>query len=255
MPFAPDKAPSFDLPPLGSVPPLPSLEALPAHDALGAAFAAPSDEPQAQPVAARAPGMTTLAGKTSNEQQAMRAGVTVLKEVATQGVVEPAQSSMKSAASVLVAMLGASVDAASNKKKKRGTKASSAGTVAAVQPAQEPEEPPSRDSGIERRDLRAPEAALDDAVLSQVADALRNYPEIEWACEVSDGGEAQVIGMRIASTFLTRVPEIKTAVAKVGKAHGAALVVLVLDDPQQMREARTQGNLFFPWRKRAAAKP
>jgi hypothetical protein len=50
---------------------------------------------------------------------------------------------------------------------------------------------------------------------------------------------------------MTNVREIKSAIARAGSGQSKRLAVLVLSDPQQMKEARSQGNVFFPWRKRA----
>jgi hypothetical protein len=94
------------------------------------------------------------------------------------------------------------------------------------------------------------DAPLEDALLSAISDGLRKYPEVEWACEVSDGSAVAVIGVRVAPDFMTNVPEIKNAIARAGEAHRTRLSVLILSDPQQMKEARSQGSVFFPWRKK-----
>lgn len=98
--------------------------------------------------------------------------------------------------------------------------------------------------------LMALDSPLDEGLLSTIADVLRKYPEVEWACAVSDCGMLPVIGVRIAATFLTNVEEIRAAILAVGKAQDTEFSVLVLADPQQMRDARSHGDLFFPWRKR-----
>jgi hypothetical protein len=123
-------------------------------------------------------------------------------------------------------------------------KAATAGTVAA----------PPADAGCEPGELRPLETRLEEALLDQIAEALRKFPEVEWACEVSDGTNVPVIGLRVEPTFLMRVDEIKTAVTGAGESRNTALSVLLLIDPQQMREARAQGSAFFPWRKRPAPK-
>ena len=204
-PFAPGNAPSFDLPLLQSVPPLPSADAVPALpeslDPLSAAFAAPTDQPQARPGALQAAAMVTQVGKMAKDgatQQAAREVATMLKGMAAQGSVEGeaegdgegtgAAGVTSAAKNAIVAMLGASAAEASNKKKKRrGQKPSSSGTIAAQQAPAEKEAKSDRESGIEPRGLCPPENPLADALLSQIADVLRKYPEVEWACEVSDG--------------------------------------------------------------------
>jgi len=102
--------------------------------------------------------------------------------------------------------------------------------------------------------LTAPDVALDETVLKAVADALRLYPEVEWACELSDGSSVPVIGVRIEPSFLKRVPEISAGILAAGAAQGASLSVLVLSLAPQMREARARGTLFFPWRKRSVSR-
>jgi hypothetical protein len=91
---------------------------------------------------------------------------------------------------------------------------------------------------------------LEDGLLNAISDGLRKYPEVEWACEVSDGTGVAVIGVRVAPGFTTNVPEIKSAIARAGETHRMRLSVLILSDPQQMKEARSQGSVFFPWRKK-----
>jgi hypothetical protein len=49
---------------------------------------------------------------------------------------------------------------------------------------------------------------------------------------------------------MTRVGEIEAAVVSAGASQKTRLTVLLLNDPEQMREARAQGHAFFPWRKR-----
>jgi hypothetical protein len=102
--------------------------------------------------------------------------------------------------------------------------------------------------------LRKPTSPLAEEVLRKLADVLRKFPEVEWAAEASDGSRVTVIGVRVDPAFLTRVDEIEFAVVELATEQGAAVRVLVLTDPSRMREARNQGNVFFPWRKRAAKK-
>jgi hypothetical protein len=70
---------------------------------------------------------------------------------------------------------------------------------------------------------------------------------VEWACEVSDGGALPVIGVRVDPSFLARVTEVSEAVVK---AAADGVTVLLLTEPATMRKARSQGNVFFPWRKK-----
>lgn len=98
--------------------------------------------------------------------------------------------------------------------------------------------------------LRPLDLGLSEAALGAVAEALRGYPEVEWACEVSDGTEVPVIGVRVSPQFMTRAAQIEQATLAAGTARGAELRVLLLSDAAVMREARTHGAAFFPWKKR-----
>lgn len=93
-----------------------------------------------------------------------------------------------------------------------------------------------------------------DALMEDVADVLRTYPEVEWAsfCAASRGASAPLpaIGLRVDASYRQRVSEIDGAVRKVVGAHGAALDVLLLDDAALMRAARAQGVVFYPWRQK-----
>ena len=102
--------------------------------------------------------------------------------------------------------------------------------------------------------LRPLELGSSDTTLSALADALRAFPEVEWACEASDGTELPVIGVRVSPQFTTRVAEIEAAALAAAKARGAELRVLILSDAALMREARTHGAAFYPWRKRPGRK-
>ena len=109
-------------------------------------------------------------------------------------------------------------------------------------------------ASIRSRSVRAPVTPLDGVLLDAIATALRKFPEVEWASEVADEHGATVIAVRVDAAFQTRVAEIEAAVVAVGKRAKASLSVLLLRDLQQMKEARSQGGTFFPWRKRTAAK-
>ena len=201
--------------------------------------------------------MVTQVGKMSKDastQQAASEVANMLKDMALKGGVDESKpNAATSAAKAIAAMLGSDPGP---KKKRRGEK-KSASNVQAVQEPAEPAagaEAQSEADGAtaEVRGLRPLEVSFDDALLSQIADALRKHPEVEWACEVSDGTDVPVVAVRVDPGFMTHVSLIKSAIVRAGEAHRAALSVLLLDDPQQMREARAQGNLFFPWKKRAA---
>jgi hypothetical protein len=247
------------LPAFAELPPLEALAASLPHmtgATSGADFglSMESSEPEARPAALEAAVMVTQLAKLSDDEGTQQAAAEVaafLKDMALKGGVEeskpgPAQSAAKTLAGMLNAELAA--DAKRSKRGKRSRRDKTAAeptteTTAVAAPAQS--------SSAEPLVLRPPEAWLDDALLGQLADALRQYPEVEWACEVSDGSAVPLIGVRVQPSFLTRVNEITAAVIAVAKSQKMQLSVLLLSDPQQMREARTQGTAFFPWRKRS----
>ena len=90
-------------------------------------------------------------------------------------------------------------------------------------------------------------------LLDALCDVLRSYPEVEWACiaAVSRGPAPPVptVGLRIDATFRSRVSEIVGGVRATASRAGAALDVLLLDDPVLVRVARNDSLLFYPWRR------
>jgi hypothetical protein len=93
-----------------------------------------------------------------------------------------------------------------------------------------------------------------DALVEELTSALRNYLEIEWAalCLVSHGpaGPVPSVGIRVDGAVRQRVPEITRQIRAIGEKHGAPLGTLVLDDAGVMRTIRSDGYLFYPWKKR-----
>lgn len=96
-------------------------------------------------------------------------------------------------------------------------------------------------------------SAPSDELLDALTLVLRGFPEIEWACLVhASRGPSRPVpsaALRIDTSFRQRVNEIITAVRRASDEHGASLDVLLLDDSVLMRAARTQGFVFYPWRK------
>jgi hypothetical protein len=99
-------------------------------------------------------------------------------------------------------------------------------------------------------DLFEPETPIEEKPLRALADALRRYPEVEWACHVSDGEEPALIGVRIEPSFLESAEEIAGALHDAGEEFDLELRVFLLAEAARMREARAKGNVFFPWRTR-----
>jgi len=109
-------------------------------------------------------------------------------------------------------------------------------------------------SELDEGALRPLEIGLTESLQAAIADQLRGFPEVEWACEVSDGTDVPVLGIRISPSFLTRTLEIEAAAIKVADKRGVQLRVQLLTDAGLMREARKHGNTFFPWKKRPVRK-
>lgn len=98
--------------------------------------------------------------------------------------------------------------------------------------------------------MREPDEALVDRLHAE----LKDYPEVEWAsyCLAAYGDAAYVptIGVRIDPAYRQRVDRIAQLVRAAGAEHGTALSLLLLDDPGLLREARNEGILFYPWKRR-----
>jgi hypothetical protein len=120
----------------------------------------------------------------------------------------------------------------------------------AQQPAVEAEATPAPSAPANVETLEAPEVSLDDAVLSAMADELRKYPEVEWACELSDGSELMVIGVRVDPSYTARASEIETKVGRAGRGKGGRLQMLLLLEAAVTKNARAKGRMFFPWKKK-----
>ena len=235
--------PAHPLPALDDAP-LPLSGASSAHDASFGYDDSP--EPEANPAALEAAAMIAQVGKLSHDAGTQKAAADVaamLKEMARKGVAEEAKpSAAQSAAKMLAGMLSAEV-AVDAQRAKRGKPADPDPAPEVAAPT--PEAP-------EISGLRPLDPPIQPAVLDAIADALRKYPEVEWACEVSDGSDTPMIGLRIDPSFQTRAVEIRAAVMAAAQTRKTRLSVLMLDNPQVMKEARTSGSAFFPWRKRAA---
>jgi hypothetical protein len=92
-----------------------------------------------------------------------------------------------------------------------------------------------------------------DTLLRALADALREFPEVEWAllASVARGPAAAVptVAVRVDPSFRTRVGDIVAAVRAAASSEGAGLDVLLLDDAKLMKQARAAGQPFYPWRR------
>ena len=110
------------------------------------------------------------------------------------------------------------------------------------------DEPTIADRGNEKA-LSAPKVALSDELLRGISGGLRAFPEVEWACVLSDGSEIPLIGLRVDPSFLNRVADITDAVIDEGEKHAAELQVMLLNNQDLVKSARRCGKTFYPWRR------
>lgn len=102
--------------------------------------------------------------------------------------------------------------------------------------------------------FRAPTPAPSDEVLDAIADALRRFPEVEWAAATlaeKDGASHPTIVLRVDPTYRTRLPDLNRRVRLAAEDAGSSMNVVVVDDPTQIKTARNSGIVFFPWKKKA----
>jgi hypothetical protein len=92
-----------------------------------------------------------------------------------------------------------------------------------------------------------------EALIAAAAGVLRDYPEVEWAAYCfaarGRGGPTPALGLRVDDSFRQRVGEIVLALRTAGAEAGTDVDVLLLDDPEMTRAARSQGLVFYPWRR------
>lgn len=100
--------------------------------------------------------------------------------------------------------------------------------------------------------ITSPIAEPPPALLDAATSVLRDYPEVEWAAFCSaarPGGQGAVIAIRIDESFRERVSEIVLGLRTAASTEGSEVEVLLLDDPDAARSARTEGIVFYPWRR------
>jgi hypothetical protein len=100
--------------------------------------------------------------------------------------------------------------------------------------------------------------AASDDLLDTFTALLREYPEVEWACVVEadrgNGRPSPSVALRIEPAFRRHLAEISEKLQSAAAEHGESYEVLVIDTPDQVRQARTMGVPFFPWRKESTRK-
>jgi hypothetical protein len=97
------------------------------------------------------------------------------------------------------------------------------------------------------RGLGISRAGLSDTMLQGLCGGLRGFPEVEWACVLSDGSEIPLIGVRVDPSFLNRVADITDAIMDVADKYSAQLQVLLLNNQELVKNARRFGKTFYPW--------
>jgi hypothetical protein len=93
-------------------------------------------------------------------------------------------------------------------------------------------------------------SAPGEELLKDLSQALRNFPEIDWAaiCLMNDGGRtAPTIGLRIADNYRENVDYIVEAVVRASQPHALDLDLLLIDGHDLLRKARESAFVFFPW--------
>jgi hypothetical protein len=93
-----------------------------------------------------------------------------------------------------------------------------------------------------------------DELFEAFTTVLREYPEVEWACvvraESGHGPSRPSVALRIEPAFRRHLAEISRRLEEVSAEHGEVYEALVLDTPEQMKQARNVGLPFYPWRKK-----
>lgn len=102
--------------------------------------------------------------------------------------------------------------------------------------------------------FRAPLPLPSDDSLDQIADALRRFPEVEWAAVVTaikDTRGQLMIVLRVDPAYRTRLADLNRRARLAAEDAGVPMGVTVIDDVLQMKSARSTGLVFFPWKKKA----
>ena len=94
---------------------------------------------------------------------------------------------------------------------------------------------------------RGLQASVPDTALEALSSELRGYPEVEWACVLVDESDVPLIGVRVDPSFLNRVADITDVILDVGERQAVTLQVLLLNNQDQVKNARRNGRAFYPW--------
>jgi hypothetical protein len=94
---------------------------------------------------------------------------------------------------------------------------------------------------------RGLQASVSDSALEALSSELRGFPEVEWACVLVDESDVPLIGVRVDPSFLNRVADITDVILDVGERQSVTLQVLLLNNQDQVKNARRNGRAFYPW--------
>lgn len=85
-----------------------------------------------------------------------------------------------------------------------------------------------------------------EEVLHALESILREFPEVEWAC-LGAGDRTMIVGLRVDPRVRQRVWELRERLTS--QAEAPIEEVILLDEPQRLRQARRDGFVFYPWRR------
>ena len=88
---------------------------------------------------------------------------------------------------------------------------------------------------------------LSEERLAALEPILREYPEVEWACIGASHGE-RMLGLRVDPRIRHRLNEIADKIDHTLAQERCPVVLL--DDPNHLRTARSNAFVFYPWRRR-----
>ena len=94
---------------------------------------------------------------------------------------------------------------------------------------------------------RGLQVTVSDTALEALSSELQGFPEVEWACVLVDESDVPLIGVRIDPSFLNRVADITDVILDVGERQSVTLQVLLLNNQDQVKNARRNGRAFYPW--------
>ena len=95
-------------------------------------------------------------------------------------------------------------------------------------------------------------------LLHTLSTVLQRYPEVEWAafCHIQTESYAgAAVAVRIDPTFRTRLRQIAGGLRDGAAELGLPIEVVLLDDPELVRQVREEQQIFYPWRVEQNGRP